>query len=92
MSKIVQVEFGAKQLPDPDKLYTDLAPIIEEMVEIACNNLGEELGCLLVQSISTSLYRLGDMLDEQIVIENQVEIKMESGDTVQYTPDSGEEK
>ena len=81
MSNIVEVDFGADK-PTPDQLYDDLMPIIDQMVEVACKDVGEEVGCLLVQSIAQSLHKIGEMLEEQIEITDEVELTLESGQTV----------
>ena len=56
--------------------------IIDQMVEVACKDVGEEVGCLLVQSIAQSLHKIGEMLEEQIEITDEVELTLESGQTV----------
>ena len=81
MSNIVEVDFGADK-PNPDQLYDDLMPIIDQMVEVACKDVGEEVGCLLVQSIAQSLHKIGEMLEEQIEITDEVELTLESGQAV----------
>ena len=81
MSNIVEVDFGVDK-PNPDQLYDDLMPIIDQMVEVACKDVGEEVGCLLVQSIAQSLHKIGEMLEEQIEITDEVELTLESGQTV----------
>ena len=81
MSNIVEVDFGVDK-PNPDQLYDDLMPIIDQMVEVACKDVGEEVGCLLVQSIAQSLHKIGEMLEEQIEITDGVELTLENGQTV----------
>ena len=82
MSNVIPVAFG-KEPENPDKLYNELEPIINELVETACRNLGEEEGCLLVRSISIALNKLSSMLDDQVEIVDEIQLTLEDGTQAQ---------
>ena len=54
MSKVIHADFGSA-LPNTDRFIDEIQPLLEELVDVACRNLGEELGCLMIQSICTSM-------------------------------------
>jgi len=90
MSKIIKADFGGNPVPNIDKLYNDLVPLLEEMTDIACESLGEEQGCLFIQTLSDSIHKIADKLAAQVEITQHIELFMENGDTVSITKDSGE--
>ncbi len=82
MSNVIQATFGVDR-EDPDQLYHELEPIINELVETACSRLGEEEGCLLVKAVATTLTRLAEMLDDQVETADEVSLTLEDGSEIQ---------
>ena len=82
MSNIIQADFGRGILPNEDRFIEELQPILEEMTDVACDNFGEELGCLLIQSLCVSLGRITEKLSEQLENKKNYILTMENGDII----------
>lgn len=90
MSKVIKGDFGGNPVPNIDKLYDDLVPLLEEMTDIACESLGEEQGCLFIQTLSDSIHKIADKLAAQVEITQHIELCMENGDIVDLTLETNE--
>ena len=82
MSNVIEVQFGRGILPDEDKFVEELQPLLEDMVDASCSNYGEELGCLMVESLCLSLDKIRQKLSEQIEREKKYILTMENGDII----------
>ena len=85
MSNVIEVQFGRGILPDEDKFVDELQPLLEDMVDASCSNYGEELGCLMVESLCLSLDKIRQKLIEQIEKEKKYILTMENGDIIDLT-------
>ena len=85
MSNVIEVQFGRGILPDEDKFVEELQPLLEDMVDASCSNYGEELGCLMVESLCLSLDKIRQKLIEQIEKEKKYILTMENGDIIDLT-------
>ena len=90
MNNVIKADFGGNPEPDIDKLYDDLAPILDDLTEVDCDSLGEEEGCLFVQALSEAIHRVADKLASKVEVTQNIELSMENGDTVLITKDNGE--
>jgi len=90
MSNIIEVQFGRGILPDEDKYVEELQPLLEDMVDASCNNYGEELGCLMVESLCLSLDKIRQKLSEQIENKKKYILSMENGDIIDVTLETNE--
>jgi len=82
MSNVIQVNFGKGILPDEDEYVEELQPILEDMVEASCKNYGEELGCMIIESLCLSLDKIREKLSEQIESKKKYILTMENGDII----------
>ena len=82
MSNVIQVNFGKGILPDEDEYVEELQPILEDMVEASCKNYGEELGCIIIESLCLSLDKIREKLSEQIESKKKYILTMENGDII----------
>ena len=85
MSNVIEVQFGRGILPDEDKFVEELQPLLEDMVDAACSNYGEELGALMIESLCLSLDKIRQKLIEQIEKEKKYILTMENGDIIDLT-------
>ena len=85
MSNVIEVQFGRGILPDEDKFVGELQPLLEDMVDAACNNYGEELGCMMIESLCLSLDKIREKLSEQIENNKKYILTMENGDIIDLT-------
>ena len=85
MSNVIEVQFGRGILPDEDKFVEELQPLLEDMVDAACNNYGEELGCMMIESLCLSLDKIREKLSEQIENNKKYILTMENGDIIDLT-------
>ena len=92
MNNVIKADFGGNPEPDIDKLYDDLDPILDDLTEVACNSLGEEEGCLLVQALSEAIHRVAEKLASKVEVTQNIELSMENGDTISITRDNGEKE
>ena len=90
MSNVIEVQFGRGILPDEDKFVEELQPLLEEMVDASCSNYGEELGCLMVESLCLSLDKIRQKLIEQIEKEKKYILTMENGDIIDLNLETNE--
>ena len=90
MNNVIQGNFGGNPDLNVDKLYNDLDPILDDLVEVACDSLGEEEGCLFVEALSEAIHRVADKLASKVEVTQNIELSMENGDTVLITRDHGE--
>ena len=88
MSNVIEVQFGRGILPNEDKFVEELQPLLEDMVDAACSNYGEELGTLMVESLCLSLDKIRQKLVEQIEKEKKYILTMENGDIIDFTLDN----
>jgi len=84
MSKVIHADFGSA-LPNTDRFIEELQPILEDLVDVACNTLGEELGCLMIQSICTSMSMMVANLSECIDDKEKYVLNMDNGDIIDIT-------
>ena len=92
MNNVIQGNFGGNSDLNLDKLYDDLDPILDDLAEVACESLGEEEGCLFVQALSEAIHRVADKLASKVEVTQNIELSMESGDTILITRDHGEKE
>ena len=92
MNNVIQGDFGGNPTLNLDKLYDDLDPILNELTEVACDSLGEEEGCLFVQALSEAIHRVANKLASKVEVTQNIELSMESGDTILITRDNGEKE
>ena len=85
MSNVIQVKFGRGILPNEDDFVEELQPLLEDMVDASCSNYGEELGCLMIESLCLSLDKIRQKLIEQIENEKKYILTMENGDIIDLT-------
>ena len=85
MSNVIEVQFGRGILPDEAKFVEELQPLLEDMVDAACNNYGEELGCIMIESLCLSLDKIRQKLSEQIENKKKYILTMENGDIIDLT-------
>ena len=85
MSNVIQVKFGRGILPNEDDFVEELQPLLEDMVDASCSNYGEELGCLMIESLCLSLDKIRQKLIEQIENEKKYILTMENGDIIDFT-------
>ena len=90
MSNIIQADFGRGILPNEDRFIEELQPLLEDMTDVACDNLGEELGFLLIQSLCLSLDKIRQKLSEQIENKKKYILTMENGDIIDLTLETNE--
>jgi len=90
MSKVIKGDFGGNPVPNIDKLYDDLVPLLEDMTDIACESLGEEQGCLFIQTLSDSIHKIADKLAAQVEITQHIELRTENGDIIDLTLETNE--
>ena len=82
MSNIIQADFGRGILPNEDRFIEELQPLLDDMTDVACDNLGEELGFLLIQSLCVSLGKIAENLSEQLENKKNYILTMENGDII----------
>ena len=87
MSKVIHADFGSA-LPNTDRFIDEIQPLLEELVDVACGNLGEELGCLMIQSICTSMSMIVANLSDCIEDKEKYILNMENGDIIDINLDS----
>tara|TARA_R100000458_G_C8227899_1_gene210424 strand:+ start:469 stop:744 length:276 start_codon:yes stop_codon:yes gene_type:complete len=87
MSKVIHADFGSA-LPNTDRFIDEIQPLLEELVDVACGNLGEELGCLMIQSICTSMSMMVSNLSDCIEDKEKYILNMENGDIIDINLDS----
>ena len=92
MSNVIKGDFGGNPDRDIDKLYDDLDPILNDLTDTACASLGEHEGCLFVQALSEAIHRVADKLASKVEVTQNIELSMESGDTILITRDNGEKE
>ena len=85
MSNVIEVQFGRGILPNEDDFVEELQPLLEDMVDASCSNYGEELGCLMIESLCLSLDKIRQKLIEQIENEKKYILTMENGDIIDLT-------
>ena len=90
MSNVIEVQFGKGILPDEDEYVSELQPLLEDMVEVSCDNYGEELGCLMIESLCLSLEKIRQKLSEQIENKKKYILTMENGDIIDLTLETNE--
>ena len=90
MSNVIEVQFGRGILPDEDKFVDELQPLLEDMVDAACSNYGEELGTLMIESLCLSLDKIRQKLIKQIEREKKYILTMENGDIIDVTLETNE--
>ena len=90
MSNVIEVQFGKGILPDEDTYVEELQPLLEDMVEVSCDNYGEELGCLMIESLCLSLDKIRQKLSEQIENKKKYILTMENGDIIDLTLETNE--
>ena len=90
MNNVIEVEFGKGILPNEDDFVEELQPLLEDMVDASCNNYGEELGCLMVESLCLSLDKIRQKLSEQIENKKKYILTMENGDIIDLTLETNE--
>ena len=90
MSNVIEVQFGRGILPDEAKFVEELQPLLEDMVDAACNNYGEELGCIMIESLCLSLDKIRQKLSEQIENKKKYILTMENGDIIDLTLETNE--
>ena len=83
MSNVIEVQFGKGVLPDEDEFVNELQPLLEDMVNSSCNNYGEELGCLMIESLCLSLDKIREKLSQQIENKKKYILTMENGDIIE---------
>ena len=83
MSNVIEVQFGKGVLPDEDEFVNELQPLLEDMVNSSCNNYGEELGCLVIESLCLSLDKIREKLSQQIENKKKYILTMENGDIIE---------
>ena len=83
MSNVIEVQFGKGVLPDEDEFVNELQPLLEDMVNSSCNNYGEELGCLVIESLCLSLDKIREKLSQQIENKKKNILTMENGDIIE---------
>jgi len=89
-NNVIKADFGGNPELNVDKLYNDLDPILNELTDVACNSLGEEVGCLYVQALSDSIHKVADKLASKVEVSQDIELSMENGDTITITKDNTE--
>jgi len=82
MSNVIEVKFGKGILPNEDDFVKELEPLLEDMVTSSCNNYGEELGCMMIESLCLSLDKIREKLSEQIENKKKYILTMENGDII----------
>ena len=90
MSNVIEVQFGKGILPDVDTYVEELQPLLEDMVEVSCDYFGEELGCLMIESLCLSLEKIRQKLSEQIENKKKYILTMENGDIIDLTLETNE--
>ena len=90
MSNVIEVQFGKGILPDEDEYVNELQPLLEGMVDASCNNYGEEIGCLMIESLCLSLDKIREKLSEQIENKKKYILTMENGDIIDLTLETNE--
>ena len=90
MSNIIQVQFGKGILPNEDEFVEELQPLLEDMVDASCSNYGEELGCMMIESLCLSLDKIRQKLSEQIENKKKYILTMENGDIIDLTLETNE--
>ena len=90
MSNVIEVQFGKGILPNEDEYVEELQPLLEDMVDASCNNYGEELGCLMIESLCLSLEKIRQKLSEQIENKKKYILTMENGDIIDVTLENNE--
>ena len=90
MSNVIQVQFGKGILPNEDDFVEELQPLLEDMVDASCNNYGEELGGMMIESLCLSLDKIREKLSEQIENNKKYILTMENGDIIDLTLETNE--
>ena len=90
MSNVIQVQFGKGILPNEDDFVEELQPLLEDMVDASCNNYGEELGGMMIESLCLSLDKIREKLSEQLEINKKYILTMENGDIIDLTLETNE--
>ena len=90
MSNVIEVQFGKGILPNEEEYVEELQPLLEDMVDTSCNNYGEELGCLIIESLCLSLDKIRQKLSEQIENKKKYILTMENGDIIDLTLETNE--
>ena len=85
MSNVIEVQFGKGILPNEDDFVEELQPLLEDMVDAACNNYGEELGGMMIESLCLSLDKIREKLSEQLENNKKYILTMENGDIIDLT-------
>ena len=90
MSNVIQVQFGKGILPNEDDFVEELQPLLEDMVDASCNNYGEELGGMMIESLCLSLDKIREKLSEQLENNKKYILTMENGDIIDLTLETNE--
>ena len=90
MSNVIEVQFGKGILPNEEEYVEELQPLLEDMVDASCNNYGEELGTLMIESLCLSLDKIRQKLVEQIEKEKKYILTMENGDIIDLNLENNE--
>ena len=90
MSNVIEVQFGKGIIPNEEGFVEELQPLLEDMVDAACNNYGEELGCIMIESLYLSLDKIRQKLSEQIENNKKYILTMENGDIIDLTLETNE--
>ena len=90
MSNVIQVQFGKGILPNEEEYVEELQPLLEDMVDAACNNYGEEFVCMMIESLCLSLDKIREKLSEQIENNKKYILTMENGDIIDVTLETNE--
>ena len=90
MSNIIEVQFGKGILPNEDDFVEELQPLLEDMVDASCNNYGEELGGMMIESLCLSLDKIRQKLSEQLENKKKYILTMENGDIIDVTLETNE--
>ena len=90
MSNVIEVQFGKGILPNEDDFVEELQPLLEDMVDASCNNYGEELGGMMIESLCLSLDKIREKLSEQLENNKKYILTMENGDIIDLTLEPNE--
>jgi hypothetical protein len=90
MGNVLQGKFGEGLIPNENKFIEDLDPLLEEMVDVCCNSYGEELGCLMIDSLCLSLEKIKEKLCDKVEIYEKYILTMENGDIIDFVLENNE--
>ena len=90
MSNVIQVQFGKGILPNEEEYVEELQPLLEGIVDASCNNYGEELGGMMIESLCLSLDKIREKLSEQLENNKKYILTMENGDIIDLTLETNE--